>query len=306
VSPEEPASPQAAEGKPATPAWRQTAERTAKRITANPVVHTSFRVMDTANEAGAPLFAPALAFTTMFAVIPLLLLFAGVLGWLIEDPVQRDILLRQLISYFPPLAEVLSDSLEGVVRERGTLSIIGVVGLLWGASSYYAALDEVMRRIFTGGGVRGFVSQRVRGIVTVLILVLLIVGTISLSSVFAFVSQFVGGLAFWTILAPVLALTVMVLVVWGVYLFVPTAPPSWGAALPPAIAAGVGIGLLTNLFSLLAPVLIGGLAAFGVIATVFGAFIWLSLGYQILLYGAAWARIRRDREARKTNPSFAS
>ena len=219
--------------------------------------------MDTANEAGAPLFAPALAFTTMFAVIPLLLLFAGMLGWVVQDPAHRDALLSQLISYFPPLANLLSDSLNGVVRERGTLSIIGLIGLLWGASSYYAALDEVMRRIFTGGGVRSFLSQRIRGILTVLVLVLLIVGTILLSSIWAFLSQFVGGLAFWAYLGPILSLTVMVSIVLAVYLFVPTAPPSFGAAFPPAIAAGVGIGLLTNVFSLLAPWLIGGLLAFG-------------------------------------------
>jgi uncharacterized BrkB/YihY/UPF0761 family membrane protein len=33
-----------------------------------------------------------------------------------------------------------------------------------------------------------------------------------------------------------------------------------------------------------------------VIATVFGALVWLNLSYQVLLFGAAWARVRRDRE----------
>ncbi len=301
-----PATPDTDETKPAAPKWRQVADRVITRVSANPVVHTTFRVMDTANEAGAPLFAQALAFTTMFAVIPLLLLFAGVLGWFIQDPAQRDALLKNLIGYFPPLANVLADSLEGVVRERGTLSLVGVVGLIWGASSYYAALDEVMRRIFTGGGVRDFFAQRIRGILTVLILVLLIVGVVSLSSAWAFVTQLVGELAFWAIAAPVLALTVMVLIVLAVYKLVPMAPPSLGAAFPPAVAAGLGIGLLTNVFSILAPWLIGGLAAFGILATVFGAFIWLSFSYQILLFGAAWARIRRDREARERGPGFAS
>ena len=262
--------------------------------------------MDTANEAGAPLFAPALAFSTMFAGPSATGgRFAGVLGWVVQDPVQRDELLSQLINIFPPLAQVVADSLDGVVRERGTLSIIGLIGLIWGASSYYAALDEVMRRIFTGGGFRNFVSQRLRGVVTVLILVILIVGTVSLSSIWALVSTLVGGLAIWAYLGPILALTVMVFIVLAVYLFVPTAPPSLRAALPPAIAAGVGIGILTNVFSLLAPLLIGGLLAFGVIATVFGAFIWLSLSYQILLFGAAWARIRQ-RWAADDISSFAS
>jgi len=38
------------------------------------------------------------------------------------------------------------------------------------------------------------------------------------------------------------------------------------------------------------------MSGFGVIAAVFGALVWLNLSYQILLYGAAWARVRRDRQ----------
>jgi membrane protein len=215
----------------------------------------------------------------------------------IEDAVQRSALLDQLVSYFPPLADVMSSSLDGVVQQRGALSLIGLVGLLWGASNYYAALDEVMRRIFAGGNVRGFFSQRLRGIITVLVLVGLMLGTLVLNSAFAFLSQQIGG-SFWGIVFPLVALGLTIVVVLGVYLLVPAAPPSWRAALPPAIVAGIGIALLTNLFSLLTPWLIGGLLAFGVIATVFGALIWLSFSYQILLYGAAWARWRRDAEVR--------
>ena len=54
--------------------------------------------------------------------------------------------------------------------------------------------------------------------------------------------------------------------------------------------------MLTALFGLLTPLLIGALAGLGVIATVFGALIWLNFSYQILFFGAAWARVRRDRE----------
>ena len=286
--------------------WKKTLDQTIQRVLRIKVIRTTLAVMDTAGQAGAPLFAAALAFSTLFAVVPLLLLFAGVLGWLIQDSAQRSALLEQLVDYLPPLADVLSGSLEGVVRERGTLSIVGLIGLLWGSSSYYAALDEVMRRIFPGGSVRSFISQRLRGIATVLVLVGLMVSMLLLSSIFAILSDVVGDVTIWVILAPLVALGVMVVVVLAIYLLVPAAPPSWRAALPPAIAAGIGIGVLTNLFGLLAPWLIGGMLAFGVIATVFGALVWLSLSYQILLYGAAWARLRRDSQIRRGIAAAAS
>jgi membrane protein len=252
--------------------------------------------MAIANQSGANLFAAALAFGTLFAVIPLVLLLTGVIGWLIQDPTQRQALLDQLVGAFPPLADVFRTSLDGAVAQRGALSIVGVVGLLWGASAFYGGLDEVMRRLFSGGGVRGEFSRRLRGLVTISILIMLIVGTISLSGLWAVLDQLVGGLLIWRYLAPLIALAVMTVVVLAVYRLVPTAPPSLRAAAAPALAAGISIGVLTNLFSLVAPWLIGGLSGFGVIATVFGALVWLNLSYQILLFGAAWACVRRDRE----------
>jgi membrane protein len=291
----------AAAGAPAkpVPVWQARIDAVAKRVTGNRYVSPALGVMAIANETGATLFAAALAFGTMFAFIPLVLLLSGVIGWLVDDPIQRANLLAQLVSYVPPLADFFRTSLEGAVAGRGALSIVGVIGLLWGASAFYGVLDEVMRRLFSGGGVRNEFSRRVRGVITIAILVLLILGTISLSSVWALLDQLVGGLFIWRYAAPITALLAMVLVVLAVYLVVPTAPPSLRAAFWPAVVAGVAIGLLTNLFSLVAPLLIGGLSGFGVIATIFGALVWLNLSYQILLYGAAWARLRRDLEKEK-------
>lgn len=279
------------------PAWRRTLDKVIERVLANKVVKATMRTMDTANAAGAGLFAPALAFTTLFAVVPLFLLLAGFLGWMVEDPLQRSALLDQLVSYFPPLADAMSTSLDNVVQQRGALSLVGLVGLVWGASSYYGALDEVMRRIFGADHARGPVEQRVRGVITVAVLAALMLGTIALSSVFSLFPEPIGTIL--RVAIPLLAFVILIVVVLAVYLLVPSKAPSWRAALPPSVAAGAGIGLLTMLFSALTPWLIGGLLAFGVIATVFGALIWLSFSYQILLFGAAWARVRRDHEIRR-------
>jgi membrane protein len=275
---------------------RARVDALATRITNHRRVRPVLDVIATANDTGATLFAAALAFGTMFAFIPLVLLVSGVIGWLIEDPIQRASLLDQLIGYVPPLADFFRSSLEGAVAGRDALSLIGLIGLLWGASAFYGVLDEVMRRIFSGGGLRNELSRRIRGFATIVILLIVIVGTISLGGLWAALDQLVGDLSIWRYAAPLLSLVVMVLIALVVYLVVPTAPPSLRAAFWPAVAAGIGIGLLTNLFSLLAPLLIGGMAGFGVIATAFGALVWLNFSYQILLFGAAWARVRRDRE----------
>jgi len=279
--------------------WQKTLDDTIAKVLAIPIVHTVMRILDTAGQAGAGLFSAALAFSTLFALFPLMLLMAGILGWVIDDPVQRQALLQQLISYFPPIEQLLSDSLDTIVTQRSALTIIGVVGLIWGASGFYLALDEVMRRLFTGASPRDFIQGRLRGILMVVVLIALMVGTLVITSVVSIVTGITGQDQLLRLLTPIVALAVLIVVVLAIYLLIPAAPPSWRAALPAAILAGLGIGLLTQLFGILTPWLVGGLLAFGVIATVFAALIWLNFSYQILLYGAAWARIRRDAEIRR-------
>jgi membrane protein len=275
-----------------------------ERIKQNRVVRTAQAVMTSAGAVGLPLMAMALAFTTMFAILPGILLLTGVLGWFVSDPVRQAELLAQLVAFVPPLAPLFEESLEGLVRARDALSIVGLLGLIWGASNFYAALDEVMRRFFPGGGERGFISRRIRGVLAVAVLVVLVVGTVALSGVWAYLQttleEFGPALS---IVMPLVSIVLVTLVVLVVYLFVPTAPPTWGEALPPAIVAGVGIGLLTNLFTVLAPLMVGGLAAFGVVATAFAAFVWLNFCFQLLLFGAAWARYRRDTARLRAEPA---
>ena len=131
--------------------WRARLTRLQLDIGQHWIVRRVLAVMDVTNRAGGPLLAAALAFGTMFAVIPTVLLLSGVLGWIVDDPQLRNELLVELIGAFPPLADVFEDSLEAVVDARGALTIVGLVGLLWGASNFYANLEAVMVRIFEGG-----------------------------------------------------------------------------------------------------------------------------------------------------------
>jgi membrane protein len=290
---------------PTSDGWRGRLERLVKGVTNFWVVRRVMAVMESANAAGAPLLSASLAFVTMFAIIPGLLLMAGVLGWIIDDPADRAELLIQLVALAPPLEGALAGSLETAVESRGALSLVGLLGLLWGASNFYQALDEVMRRLFPGGHIRGFVERRLRGVLAIVVLVAVVMGAILLGGLGTIIEALADGAQdhfIWHLIGPALSLMVMIFVVLIVYRVVPTAPPTVRAALPPAIVAGIGIGLLTSLFTLLAPLLIGGLAAFGVLAAIFGAFVWLNFCFQMLLFGAAWARYRRDRQNLEAQP----
>jgi uncharacterized BrkB/YihY/UPF0761 family membrane protein len=77
-----------------------------------------------------------------------------------------------------------------------------------------------------------------------------------------------------------------------IYRLVPAIHVPWSAALLPALLVGIALAALTQLFSYLAPRLIGAAAVYGTFVAIFAAMIWLATGFQLLLMGAAWVSVR--------------
>jgi uncharacterized BrkB/YihY/UPF0761 family membrane protein len=83
---------------------------------------------------------------------------------------------------------------------------------------------------------------------------------------------------------------------------IPPDGPTFRQAFWPAVVSGTIIGLLTSLFGLIAPLLVRHWVTLGTVGSVFIALIWFNLVFQVLLLGAAFARIRRDRDRTRNGP----
>ncbi|MBA2571366.1 MAG: YihY/virulence factor BrkB family protein [Chloroflexi bacterium] len=252
-------------------------------------------------DASGGLLAAGLAFNALFAIIPALLFAVGVLGFVIGDTARAQEIVESLVARVPTIAAFASAILEQLIAGRGAFSIVGLIGFVWGASGFYGSLDEAMRRLLPGGAPRGVIKQRIRGVVAVFALVGAAIAAVlatSLVSLLDAVLLLPAGFDVVRLLGIALTIPIFVLVVLVTYLIVPVAAPGARAAFPPALLAGTGIGLVTALFSVLAPFLVGRLLGLGLLATVFGALVWLRLVFEMLTYGAAWARVRRDRARR--------
>jgi membrane protein len=267
-------------------------------------VRFALEVLQGYGSAGGGLLAAGLAFYALFAIIPGILTLVALVGIVISDPASRESAVQWLVEQVPPLEPVARTILSTLADGSRVGSILGIVGVVWGASGFYGALDGALSLILPGAGSRGVIEQRLRGIVGVLLIVGLGLGAVIISSVAGIVVSLVDvpGIDLLRLLSLAITCGLAILVCEAVYVVVPRNGPSWRAAAVPALVAGIGIGLLTSLFGMLTPILIHGFAALGVIASVFAALVWFNLLFQILLYGAAWARIRRDRDVLRRHP----
>jgi len=259
-------------------------------------------VLDIYGAAAGGLLANGLAFSALFASIPTTLLIVGVAGWLTNDAAVRAAVAELLSTTFPPLAELIDESLTALSHGAAATSILGVLGLVWTVSQLYGALDVAFARIYSMDPERDILKRTARGLVVVGILVVGIVGLIVVSAVGAALDALhpsdvpVGGsLASLLGSIPVLiALSIAGVLV--VYRTLPPRAPSWRAALIPAVVIGLIIIGLSQIFTFLVPRLVGVAALAGSLASAFIALAWLSFTFQALLYGAAWVRVRDRNE----------
>lgn len=276
----------------------RAAEPLLDRVRSWRVVAAALAVVAEYDRAGGGLLAAGLAYETLFALVPALLLGIGVVGLLV-DPELAAAVASAVGVVAPPLEPLAVAALEELRRGAVAFSVVGILGLAWGASRLYRALDAAIGRIFHAAPRRSAVARAVRGLFAVVVGLGVVVGLAVLVGLAAALeagplpeplAAAAGPLL--VLLPSALAVTGLCLLAAAVYRWVPTRHVPWSALLPPAIGAGFGIAVFSQLFAVLAPRLIGVGVLVGSSVGLLAALVWLGVFFQILLLGAAWTRRR--------------
>ena len=270
----------------------------------HPLLRPLLTIQRSYDRAGGAMLTASLAFFAFFAVLPSLLLFTSILGIAVEDAERRSELISSLVDQLDPLEPIAHTIIDQLADSARTGTLLGILGLLWGAAGFYGVLEGAMLRLFPGPSERDAVAIRIRGVLAVVLVLTGMLAAIVLTVLVPLVTHVLridlGAVS--VVVAPVIACTVAALACLVVSVAVGPNGPSLKAAIVPAVVAGSVIGLLTTLFSVVAPFLVSSYVALGVVGSVFIALVWFNLVFQILLYGAAFARLRRDDERRRAAP----
>ncbi|MEO5703715.1 MAG: YhjD/YihY/BrkB family envelope integrity protein [Candidatus Limnocylindrales bacterium] len=281
----------------------------ATSVLAQPAIAAGLRILDRYNAGGGGLLAGGLAYAALFAIVPGLLLLAGVVGLLFADPVERAHAVAVVVGVLPPLHDVIEAVLAEAARSAAPVSIVGAVVLVWGTSRFVVAFEDAIARVMGGDRRRGMITSNLAALASVILMIGAIVLSTLLSGLLAFLEagaqsgavRVVGDLL--GLALGVLPIAITVAATMLVYRIVPIPAPPWRAVVVPGIAAGVALTVLASIFVFVAPRLIGAAAFIGALATAFAALAWLGLSFQALLFGAAWVR---DRATRLTPPGARS
>ena len=285
---------------PGVDRMRALATRVVETLGGIPAVRTLVATLEVYDRAGGGLTANGLAYSALIALVPGALLVAGAIGLFITDPEVQQRLVDAIAAAVPPLAPIVQTALDSVAQGAVPTTVIAFIGLLWGSSRFYASLDYAFSKVFHGERRRNEVVRTLRGLVVTFGFVALPIAALLVGSIATWVLESArDGGAIDTIArtliqlaSPIGSFVLFVGVVSLVYRFVPVDRVPWRAIIAPAVLVGVALAGFAQLFTFIAPRMVGFAALFGTFVTIFALLAWMAISFNMLILGASWTRVR--------------
>ncbi|MDQ3940542.1 MAG: YihY/virulence factor BrkB family protein [Actinomycetota bacterium] len=199
------------------------------------------RTLQRYSEDDAGSYAAALTYYTFFAIFPLLLFGAAILGYLTfgNQELKADIF-DAAVDAVPLIRSSLrSDVLDVIEANRRTIALTGIALAFYTGTGVIVALGHALDRIYRCEDEGNFIQKRVRALRWLLTLGLAAVGSLILT-----------GLAGW-LDAPIAKIvsylggfTVNVFIFTTAFKFLPAKRLSWGDVWVGAVMAAVGFELV--------------------------------------------------------------
>ena len=251
--------------------------------------------------------AASISYYSLFSMFPLLLFLVSILGFFIEKlgaPIEIAELITQAI---PISSDLVYNNLIQILNARSIGGIIGIIGLMWAASSVFITVSRNINRAWSDASVRNVIQNRLVAFTMIVILLVLTGGWIASTILFGLVPKIVipyfGEIDIfqtqtWYYLSNLLPWSLAFLILLGLYFWIPNTQVKWKEAFWGALIASIALNLATRVFTWL---LSSGLAAFdilyGSLGTALALLTWVYISALIVLIGAhlssAIAQVKR-------------
>ena len=101
-----------------------------------------------------------MAFFGFFSLFPLLLVLVAIGSSIIESSQAQEQVLDLVIQAFPFSGETIEENIRKVLSARGSVGLIGLVGLTWSATGAFSVLTRNINRAWPNTSLRNFLRIR--------------------------------------------------------------------------------------------------------------------------------------------------
>lgn len=214
------------------------------------------RVIQKFLEDQAPNWAALIAWNALFAMFPIVIFAASLLGFALRMFGQaNDTVYTTIFTAIPGNSQPLIDAVTGVKRQSGVLFIVGLVGLLWGGSALFGVIEQAFAVIYHTKP-RDFIRQRLIAFGMVFLFTILVGIAVATSALLPAlkhipnIPDFLNSGVAAFILQVLVGVTAGLLLFGSMYYVIPNRKQQFRKVVPGALVAAVLFELITLLFPL--------------------------------------------------------
>jgi membrane protein len=231
------------------------------------------------------MLAAALAFHSFFSIFPLLLFLIYVGSQVLDPAGVYELLSSGLVQFLPTGGDSLSEIISTTLDLSGSIGLVGIIGLLWNASSVFAVLETALNRIW-GARPRGYFRGRLMATGSILVLSLFFIASVTLGQ---FLPRLLGLIRLPGLqsLSSLVSFLVVVLVLSVFYTTFPNRRVPRRLAFFGGIAAGLSIFVARFVFDLfINSTFVNYGAVYGSLAWIVSLALWTFVVATLFLMGA--------------------
>ena len=201
------------------------------------IVRQAFKNFGEAQASGA---AASVAYYALFSLFPLLLALAAAGSFFLEDEQAYQETIALISNAIPVSQDLIVQNIRQVLASRGTVGLIGLVGLLWSATGVFMNLARNINRAWSHATERGFLKGRLVALAMVGVLALLLILSVLSTALLNLLPRLriplLGNLnvydtALWPIVSGLVPWLFGWLLFLALYRWVPNTSVPWSAAL---------------------------------------------------------------------------
>src|SRR6184192_2579014 len=210
-------------------------------------------------EDQAPNWAALIAWNALFAMFPIVIFAASIIGYALRLFGQaNDVVYKTIFTAIPGdtgQQDQLLKAVSGVKSQSGILLLVGLVGLLWGGSALFGSMEQAFAVIYHTRP-RDFVRQKLIAFGMVLLFTVLVGVAVATSAILPALKHipdipsflYSGVSAF--ILQVIVGLVAGFLLFFSIYFIIPNRKQDFRKVVPGALVAGVLFEVITLVFPL--------------------------------------------------------
>jgi len=267
--------------------------------------------IDRFGESNSTQAAAGMSYYAFFSLFPLLLFMVVGASYVLQVQSAYDYIMNQVFMVLPTAQAIIDANLQQVLRSRGAVGLIGLVGFLWSSTSFFAILTRNINRANPNYKPRNFIEDRALALGMIGLLALLLGLSLLSNTLTNIIPQFnlffigekpLHETLVWRYLIKLIPVAITLLMFIGLYRFIPKKKIGWTGVLIAAPIATIGFQLATRLFTwVLSRGLVRYELVYGSLGTIVGLMFWIYLISTITIFCAHLSAVIELKWGKRTD-----